>query len=46
MYEALEKYQIEIDSLRRENSDLAEENMNIKMKNERDQRELDNMKKL
>lgn len=46
VYESLEKYHIEIENLRRENNDLVEECMNMKMKNDRDNRELDSMKKL
>ena len=46
VYEALEKYQIEIESLRRENDELAEENMTIKVKNDRDLREVDSLKKM
>lgn len=46
VYESVEKYHIEIDNLRRENTDLVEESMVLKMKNERDNRELESVKKL
>jgi hypothetical protein len=46
VYESLEKYQREIESLRRENDEIVEENMNTKLKGDRDSRELDNIKKL
>jgi cell division protein FtsB len=36
VYEALEKYQRDIEDLRRENDNLAEENMNMKIKSDRD----------
>jgi cell division protein FtsB len=42
----LEKYQRELEAVRRENDELAEENMNLKIKSERDQREIDSLKKL
>jgi len=35
-YESLEKYLRELEGLRRENDELVEENMNTKIKNERD----------
>ena len=46
VYESLEKYHIEISNLRRENADLVEENLNLKLKNDRDNRELESIKKL
>ena len=42
----MEKYHVEIENLRRENADLAEECMNLQMKSDRDNRELDSLKKL
>lgn len=46
VYESVEKYHIEIDNLRIENADLVEESMTIKMKNDRDNRELESVKKM
>jgi regulator of replication initiation timing len=46
VYEALEKYQREVEDLRRENDSLAEDNMNLKLRSDRDQRELESLKKL
>lgn len=46
IYEQFEKYTREIESLRRSNDELAEDNMNLKMKNERDLRDLESLKKL
>lgn len=46
VYESLEKYHIEIDNLRRENADMVEECMNMRLKNDRDTRELESVKKL
>jgi hypothetical protein len=42
----LEKYQREIENLRRENDQLVEDNMNLKLRSDRDHRELESMKKL
>ena len=42
----MEKFKIEIDNLRSENSDLYEQNSTLKLKSERDARELENAKKL
>lgn len=42
----MEKYQREIESLRRESDELVEENMNTKLKADRDNRELENIKKM
>ena len=41
VYEALDKYHREIENLRRENDLLVEDNMKLKMKADRDQRELE-----
>lgn len=46
VYEALEKYQVEIENLRREIAVISEDGLNMKMKNERDLRELESVKKL
>lgn len=46
VYESLDKYQREVDNLRRENDELAEINMQLKLKSDRDQREVDSMRKL
>jgi len=46
IYEHLDKYHHEIENLRRSNDELVEINMNLKMKSDRDQREIESLKKL
>jgi hypothetical protein len=41
----LEKYHRELEVVRRENDELVEDNMNLKLRWERDGRELDSLKK-
>ncbi len=46
VYEQVERYMREVESLRLSNDELAEEVMNLRMKGEREGRELDSLKKL
>ncbi|CDW86764.1 UNKNOWN [Stylonychia lemnae] len=46
IYEQLDKYHHEIENLRRSNDELVEVNMNLKMKSDRDQREIESLKKI
>lgn len=46
IYEQLEKYMNEIETLRRTNDELVEQNMNLKMKSDREGREIESLRKL